>query len=107
VAGAVLLGVSTSVLADAKAQRDALVAASGRRVCEGPAAPAQCKDVQSSLQSAQDLGNAGASVLIGAGLAGAGALIYALVARSNAPPRVEASALVAPDRAGLVLRGSF
>jgi hypothetical protein len=107
VAGAVLLGVSTTVLADAKAQRDALVAANGRQVCDGAGAPAQCAQVQTSLQSAQDMGNAGASLLIGAGLVGAGSLIYVLVARPKSPPPVEAALLVAPEHAGVVLRGRF
>lgn len=107
VAGAVLLGVSTSVLGEAKTQRDALVGAGGRHACEGPGAPAQCAQVQGKLENAQDMGNAGASILIGAGLVGASTLIYALVARPKSPPAVEASVLVGSERAGAVFRWRF
>ena len=107
VGGAVLLGVSASVLADAKAQRDALVGAAGRQACDGPGAPAECDQVQSSLRSAQDMGNAGAALLIGAGLVGAGTLVYAFAVRPKAPPPVEVSMFVGPHGANAALRWSF
>lgn len=107
VAGAVLLGLSAAGLTDAKAQRDALVTAGGRQVCDGPASSAQCGQVQGALQGAQDMGNVGASLLIGAAALGAGTLVYALVGRSKPSTQIRASMFVGPDSAGAIVRGSF
>jgi hypothetical protein len=103
--GAGLLVASQDKSAEAARLREALDAKYDvRQPCMSKAAAKECQAVVDVLKARIALGNAGASVLIGAGVVAAATAGYWLVTRSR---HVEVTPAVAPGTAGLVVRGEW
>ena len=108
----VVMGAVFAVLANAKASdaatKDAALVKIGASASCGGTLSANCQALLTALRDQATLGNAAAWSFIGAGVVGAGTVVYALVA----PRAVKASAmrvapLVAADGGGIVVRGTW
>jgi hypothetical protein len=111
---AVALGVGIGLLVgsadkagEARDLQAELLAQVGRAGCAPPSPAADCNKHVDAARTSDTLGNAGAATLIGAGLAGAGTLIYGLVTRPRVTSAVQASVSVGPQGGALTLQGRF
>ncbi len=106
IVGGVLLGVSGARKADAEKLRDETVAKNGPKACATDAL-AVCKTQRDALNEATTLFNAGTWMLIGAGVAAAGTVLYVLVTKGKAPPPAQAGLIVTPTGGAAAMRLSF
>ncbi|MFO0590468.1 MAG: PEGA domain-containing protein [Polyangiaceae bacterium] len=102
--GVGLLVASADKSAEAAKLRGSLDATYGVKPCTKAAAAKDCQAVVDVLSSRVALGDAGGSVLIGAGIVAGATLGYWLFMR---PRRVEVTPAVAPGTAGLVVQGAW
>jgi tetratricopeptide (TPR) repeat protein len=110
--GAGLLIASQGKRSDAESQRDQIIATFGTGECNGPspsaAAVVACDRLVATLRDRDTFGNAGVATLAGAGIAGAGAVVYWLVAkRSAAQTAVTLWPAVGANSGGVLLQGAF
>lgn len=102
--GVGLLVVSEDKSAEAAKLRGSLDTTYGAKPCAKAEAAKDCQAVVDVLSSRVALGNAGGSVLIGAGVVAGATLGYWLFMGSR---RVEVTPAIAPGTAGLVVRGAW
>lgn len=102
--GVGLLVASEDKSAEAAKLRGSLDTTYGAKPCAKAEAAKDCQAVVDVLSSRVALGNAGGSVLIGAGVVAGATLGYWLFMRSR---RVEVTPAIAPGTAGLVVRGAW
>jgi hypothetical protein len=102
VAGLVFAVVANQKAATAQQARAALGPAGCTRT------PSACGPVDDALNGRDAFANAAFWSLLGAGVVGAGTLVYAAVSpRRSAPPRVEAAPVVGRNAGGMVVRGAW
>jgi hypothetical protein len=91
--------------------QSAAITAAGHTCAEGAASyDARCDDLHSTAAAGDRMNRAGIGLLVGAGVVGAGTLIYALVPRTAAPSRSAAlrvAPALSPGYSGLSFSGTF
>jgi hypothetical protein len=76
-------------------------------LCQSDTTDPDCQRFFDAGNQGQTLGNAGASVLIGAGVIGVATVIYYFVARPKKLPPVSAEANIGPNGAAFSVHGNF